>query len=334
MVGSYLDVSYTKNCSLEAVVLKDRTMKERIYLLTLVLFFGFSQCGYCTVVTEVDWHPGSEPPSWSWIIWPMHPTADDIIGFAGPTAMEGNWCEATRHYGGWPTITIYHGNKTVELWFMPPAPDYCPAVVAPVCGLQGQFGPLDEGEWVFFGNVDIPDLPDPRRGGEGDIAFSIEFTVAAASLVELDDPNGGESFVAGSRHVVSWRDLRFEGICPSTYELQYSTDNGNNWITDMTIGGRCSALWTVPDVNSDECLVRVYDISEPDDGDQSDNVFTIYQCTESFAADYDVDCYVNGYDYSLFAWWWGFEMAEMSELAELASTWLECSNPYDPDCGD
>ena len=102
----------------------------------------------------------------------------------------------------------------------------------------------------------------------------------------------------------------------------------------MTIPGRCSALWTVPDVNSEGCLIRIYDISEPDKSDQSDQRFTIYQCTQTSAADYNMDCYVNGYDYSLFAWWWGLEMADMNDLADLADSWLMCGNPYDPLCGN
>ena len=258
----------------------------------------------------------------------MDPTADDIIGFSGPTDWASNSCYAGLLYGS-PNITIDQGNRTVELWFEPPSGGYCIALWAPVCGLVGQFGPLEEGEWVFFSNSTFPYPPFP-----GAILFSIDFTVSATSLLELSDPNGGESWVAGSRHLVVWDDLRSEDTCPGTYVMEYSTDGGQTWITEETVPGICSLLWTVPDVNSQECLVRVYDSADPEISDQSDNVFTIYQCTESFAADHNVDCYVNGYDYSLLAWWWGFEMAEMSELAELANTWLECSNPYDPDCID
>ncbi|MHC4214289.1 MAG: hypothetical protein ACYSWP_13055 [Planctomycetota bacterium] len=295
-------------------------MKGRIFLFLLVLLFGFLQCGYCTVLADVYWHMSDEPPSSNWITWPYEATSEDIINFSGPSILAGSPCIAEEFYGGVPTLAIDHINKTIELLFEPPVSEICFTVV--VCGLFGQFGPLGEGEWLFFSDAG------------GDIRFHIEFTVSPPPIIEMEYPNGGESFVAGSSHVVHWRDLRFEDVCPSTYVLEYSIDNGSNWITDVTIPGRCSALWTVPDVNSDECLVSVYDTSEPDKGDQSDQTFTIYQCTESFAADYNVDCYVNGYDYSLFAWWWGFEMAAMSELAEMASTWLECSNPYDPDCGD
>ncbi|MHC4214584.1 MAG: hypothetical protein ACYSWP_14570 [Planctomycetota bacterium] len=279
----------------------------------------------CLAVAEVGWNGGLGPDYW--IIWPTESTTEDIINFSGPTMCGGDnccfgdHCKAERYYGGIPAITIDHENRTIELWFEPPPPPndvYC--IQVGVCGLDGQFGPLEQGEWLFFS--------DTGR----DIRFNIEFSVTPPPIIELENPNGGESFVAGSRHIVSWRDLRFEGFCPSTYNLQYSTDNGHNWTTQMTIPGRCSTLWTVPDVNSDECLIRIYDTSEPDNPDQSDQTFTIYQCTQSFAADYNLDCYVNGYDYALFAWWWGFEMADMNDLAELADSWLLCSNPYDPLC--
>ena len=303
-------------------------MFRRTYFFVLAVVCGFSVCGYCTVVSEVDWHGGEIPPSEEWIIWPENPTFEDGIHFSGPTEVGSNACFAEIQYG-YPTLTIDHNNKTVELWFEWPGPFGCLMFWAPVCGLEGQFGPLEEGEWVFFSNSTFPYPPFP-----GPILFSIDFSVTAASLVKLDSPNGGEFWVAGSRHLVQWDDLRSEDTCPGTYVMEYSTDGGQTWETEETVPGRCSLLWTVPDVNSQECLVRVYDSADPEISDQSDNVFTIYQCTESFAADHNVDCYVNGYDYALFAWWWGYEMAEMSELAEMASTWLECSNPYDPDCID
>lgn len=292
-------------------------MRERLFLAASLVVGIFSSCGYCSVVAEVDWHQGEEPPSETWIIWPSEPTSDEVINFSGPTIRAGSPCAASEYYGGWPTITIDEYNRTIELWFEPPPGGLCAPII--VCGLEGRFGPLAEGEWLFFGDHD-------------ELRLHIRFEVSVGPLVKLEDPNGGESLVAGSLHEVRWQDLRTPGTCPGVYVIEYSTDNGHTWITEFTVGGRCSYWWSVPEVDSDECLVRVSDISYPGRGDRSDETFTIYQCTKQLPGDQNTDCYVNGYDYALVAWWWRFGLSDMHELAALADSWLMCGDPFDPGC--
>jgi len=306
-------------------------MRKRLFLVAFLVVGIFSSCGYCSVVAEVDWRRCTEPPIERWTIWPRNPTSTDIIDFSGPTGMYSNGCYGDMAMGGSPTLTIDEAQRTVQLWFQPPAPDICMDVVIPVCGLEGQFGPLSEGDWVFFCDGTAPDPwvpPDPWQWPR----FHIPFDVSAAPLLKLEDPNGGQSWVAGSLHKVRWRDLRAEGACPGVYVIQYSTDNGHTWTTELTIPGRCSFWWSVPDVDSDECLVRVSDASDPAASDRSDQTFTIYQCTKQLPGDQNVDCYVNGYDYALVAWWWSFGLADIHELAALAESWLMCGNPFDPGC--
>jgi len=116
----------------------------------------------------------SDPGSWS--ILPETPDSGDVISFSGPTGVHSNECYAMREGGGTPTIVIDSSNDTVELWFQPPAPLACQDYWDPVYGLEGEFGPLNEGDWVFFGTNPIA-------------SFSVPFTVvpepAALSLLAL-----------------------------------------------------------------------------------------------------------------------------------------------------
>jgi len=126
---------------------------------------------------NVSWIPGeSSLPDWN--IVPDSPTTCDLINFSGPTAIFGNSCSAEASMGGTPTVTIDPVNKTVELWFQPPPPDICPDVYLPVCGLEGSFGPLEAGEWVFSGAIPWP--------GQEDDTFWIPFQVAQCAPVPGD----------------------------------------------------------------------------------------------------------------------------------------------------
>ena len=71
--------------------------------------------------------------------------------------------------------------------------------------------------------------------------------------IKLIHPNGGEVFVAGSDTVITW-----EGVSPDEpVKIEYSIDNGANWlaIADSAIG--LSYKWRVPKTPSNQCLARV-----------------------------------------------------------------------------
>jgi len=94
--------------------------------------------------------------------------------------------------------------------------------------------------------------------------------------VSVSTPNGGESLIAGQQHTIRWT----SGFSPpSRVHLDYSTDSGTTWnaiawdVSNLCLG-ECTYAWTVPNVSSGQCLVRVSDT----DGwpyDLSDAPFTI-----------------------------------------------------------
>ena len=258
---------------------------------------------------EVNWHGGESPPSLTWVINPNEPNVNEIIYFSGPTEVYSNDCFARMAMGGSPTLTINPNEKTVELWFQPPAPEYCIAVWAPVCGLEGHFGPLAGGDWLFFCESPMPGvLPWPN--------FYIQFKVSSLAVLQ---PNGGEILLADSIYTINWTDFRSGSGCPGNYLLKYSTNNGESWtpIDSNSVSNTCSYDWLVPTVDSNECLIQIVDANDPNIVDTSDDLFYIYECQGPIIGDLDNNCYVDFLD-----------------LAVLSLHWLECGNPYDPDCGD
>lgn len=98
-----------------------------------------------------------------------------------------------------------------------------------------------------------------------------DFIVQPANPVVLT-PNGGESFYAGTNTTITWD--------PTTYysnvRIEYSFDNGftwNNIVTNAANNG--SYTWSVPNVSSNLCLVKVSNTANVNVHDVSDNVFTI-----------------------------------------------------------
>ncbi len=98
----------------------------------------------------VSWIPGQDPPG-AWKISPSSPGPSDVISYSGPLDVTSysNSCVATANLGGTAQISVDTINKIVDVWFQGPAPAVCPKNYAPVCGLEGTFGPLTAGAWTL-----------------------------------------------------------------------------------------------------------------------------------------------------------------------------------------
>lgn len=102
----------------------------------------------------------------------------------------------------------------------------------------------------------------------GQLALGV---VAADPSVTVTAPNGGESWAATTARSITWDTT---GLMASV-NIDYSTNGGTDW-TRVASGtandGEYS--WTVPDVLSSDCRVRVSD-SDGDPADASDAAFAI-----------------------------------------------------------
>jgi len=104
--------------------------------------------------------------------------------------------------------------------------------------------------------------------------------------VTVTSPNGGEEFASGETETITWNakyvDRYMAAFGGSQLDLSiaisYSSDSGGTW-TNIATGEENDGVyaWTVPSVNSDQCLVKVVatDSFTNLGLDTSDSVFTI-----------------------------------------------------------
>jgi len=145
---------------------------------------------------------------------------------------------------------------------------------------------------VGFGNYDGYYDADSMSG------FSINLGTLIGLEPNLNDkelsilsPDGGEVYIADSDSVITWASMNISDL-----KIEYTTDNGENWIeiTSSTSASAGTYSWSVPDLTSYQCKVRLTDVTDVNVYDKSDDVFAI--------ADYELElvvpnggaCYVPG----------------------------------------
>jgi len=108
-------------------------------------------------------------------------------------------------------------------------------------------------------NIAVPDLSDN--------VFSI-----ILPQISVLKPNGGENFIVGKTDTIKWSSANVVNV-----KLEYSTDNGSNWISILasTPAAAGSFVWTIPNTPSANCKIRISDASNIAVPDLSDNVFSI-----------------------------------------------------------
>jgi hypothetical protein len=108
-----------------------------------------------------------------------------------------------------------------------------------------------------------------------DIVFTIEADTSPPA-VEVISPNGGENWSTFEWHAITWTaEDNVEVIGDSVY---YSINNGNDWTLIVSqIGNPQNFSWQIPNISSDECLIKVkaFDTSGNYAEDISDDTFTI-----------------------------------------------------------
>lgn len=189
--------------------------------------------------------------------------------------------------------------------------------------------------------VRISDAGNPSIFDTSDTVFTI-----LPHPLNLLSPNGSESLVADSNYSIRWESI--EGI--SNVHIEYSTSNGLAWTdVDPDASNTGSYDWLVPQVTSDQCLVRISDANNWTLFDTSDAVFTIFECQKVLDTDLNDDCYVDWSDLVIITdqwlaadccepdWCRGADSDEDKDVDFLdfsifAGWWLECGNPLDPAC--
>lgn len=97
------------------------------------------------------------------------------------------------------------------------------------------------------------------------------FTITAAPAVSVLYPNGGETLEIGKIEVIKWSSTNISNV-----KLEYSINAGSSWISIITVAASSGTYsWTVPNVNSTLCKIRITNTANTSLYDVSDSVFVI-----------------------------------------------------------
>lgn len=103
-----------------------------------------------------------------------------------------------------------------------------------------------------------------------------EFEITSTSLT-LITPNGGEIWESGSLEAIRWNSENIDNL-----KIEYSINNGDSWeiISSSHSASQGSYFWEVPDVESDECLIKITDVTNENVFQKSNSTFTIEEKTD------------------------------------------------------
>lgn len=202
-------------------------MKAR-RLVTMVSLLLLAACG-AAGAASVAWTDGTTPPA-AWTITPSKPATSDTIAFAGPTRVYSNACVGENELGGTPMITVDAVSRTILLWFQGPVSGVCTKIYLPVCGLQGEFGPLEAGDWTF-------------TSLSRDLNFEVRFTVGGTKMyhVDADAPGPAHDGVTWATAFVNLQDAiaaAGPGDTILVAEGTYKPDQGG----EVVVGDRAASF--------------------------------------------------------------------------------------------
>jgi hypothetical protein len=97
------------------------------------------------------------------------------------------------------------------------------------------------------------------------------FIITSLPLIKVLKPNGGEIWEVGKQQLITWTSSDVVNV-----KLEYSTNSGIDWqLIVASTPNKDTYTWTVPNVPSNLCRIKVSDISQPGVFDISDSLFAI-----------------------------------------------------------
>lgn len=103
------------------------------------------------------------------------------------------------------------------------------------------------------------------------------FTISPP-FVKVTVPNGGEHWSINSAHDITWTSVSVARVL-----IEYSSDGGSSWQQVDTVDAVAGLYkWTVPNLKSDMCLIRVTDAEASARTDTGDGVFSITTADETY----------------------------------------------------
>ncbi len=184
--------------------------------------------------------------------------------------------------------------------------------IAIAAGAHHNVALRNDGTIAAWGRNTYLQAEAPEGAGFFAVAAGTNHNLALQSAkLTLQQPNGGEAWISGNTYPIIWQSLgNIDDV-----KIEYTTDDGQHWsqVDPANDGNTGRYDWQTPEVNTDQCRVRITDEEAAHITDASDDPFTIYQCT--LETDLNGDCVIDLLDLSL-----------------LAADWLACGNPFDDTC--
>ncbi len=116
--------------------------------------------------------------------------------------------------------------------------------------------------------VRITDVSDPLINDKSNSLFGID-PIPSVTVVK---PNGTEVWDIGTKQNIQWTSINVAEV-----KIEYSTNSGSAWVEviSKTSAANSTYQWTIPNTPSKNCLVRISDVTDANNKDQSNVVFTI-----------------------------------------------------------
>ncbi|MCH8033209.1 MAG: T9SS type A sorting domain-containing protein [Bacteroidetes bacterium] len=97
------------------------------------------------------------------------------------------------------------------------------------------------------------------------------------NTISVHSPNGGEVWGMGTEQSITWSSIDVIDV-----KIEFSSNNGATWnlVTESTPSTGIY-LWTVPAIHTIQALVKITDVADEENNDQSDDPFTIEPVTSA-----------------------------------------------------
>ncbi len=140
---------------------------------------------------------------------------------------------------------------------------------------ENVIGSLGQYDWIVPQNtlstnckIKISKMTETGIYDESNAPFTVYYP-----YVNLISPNGGEAWRVGRQETIKWK-----AGYTNSLNIEYSTNSGTDWlpIASNIVATDTTYSWTIPNTESDNCKLRIYDNTAPAIGDTSTNNFAIY----------------------------------------------------------
>lgn len=234
-----------------------------------------------TVIASV-----SNSGSYGWTV-PNTPSAQCLVRVsdAAGTASDVSNGVFTILQGRSVTVTAPDGGQR---WFIGSVYPVTWTTTGSISTVNIEYSVDNGGSWDFIAsaansgsyNWTIPNTPSTAclvkvseaSGSAFDVSNGV-FTIDPYPTITVTSPDGGQDWDAGTTQAVTWS---YTGTV-ATVNIEYSADGGGSWNTAAaSVSNTGSYNWTLPYIDSADCLVRVSD-TQTAASDTSNSVFGIWQ---------------------------------------------------------